>query len=125
MAGLDAGYVASDWPLMQGEVIPAGVDWSQGVPAAAANDPFLVHFLHRWWAFAVVGALVVLARRLRARGERPASIAIHSLFGTQIVLGIATVMSGVAPWLAVLHQLTGALLVVATVWGAHIVGRRA
>jgi cytochrome c oxidase assembly protein subunit 15 len=28
-------------------------------------------------------------------------------------------------WLAALHQLTGALLVIATVWGAHALGRRA
>ena len=28
-------------------------------------------------------------------------------------------MTGVALWLAVLHQLVGALLVAATAWGAH------
>ena len=60
----------------------------------------------------------------RAR-DRRASVAIHSAFGTQILLGIATVMTGVALWLAVLHQLVGALLVVATAWGAHAAGRRA
>jgi cytochrome c oxidase assembly protein subunit 15 len=122
MAGLDAGYVASDWPMMQGRFFPAGVDWSGGPVHAAANDPFLVHFLHRWWAFAVVVALVVMARRLRARRERPASVAIHSIFGIQILLGIAPVMSGIALPLAVLHQLAAALLVAATVWGAHALG---
>ena len=40
-----------------------------------------------------------------------------------MLLGIATVYSGVALWLAVLHQLTGALLVAATVWGVHVLGR--
>ncbi|MET0251288.1 MAG: heme A synthase, partial [Novosphingobium sp.] len=44
-------------------------------------------------------------------------------FGLQIVLGIATVANGVALWLAVLHQLNGALLVAATTWGAHAFGR--
>ncbi|HUQ13827.1 MAG TPA: COX15/CtaA family protein [Novosphingobium sp.] len=125
MAGLDAGYVASDWPTMQGALFPVGVDGSRGPLWAAANDPYLVHFLHRWWAFAVVAGLVVMARRLRSRGERRASVAIHSAFGVQIVLGIATVMSGVAIVLAVLHQLVGALLVVVTVWGAHALGQRA
>jgi cytochrome c oxidase assembly protein subunit 15 len=33
-------------------------------------------------------------------------------------------MSGMNITLAALHQLTGALLVIATVWGAHAVGRR-
>jgi len=35
------------------------------------------------------------------------------------------VLTGVALWLAVLHQLAGALLVAATAWGAHVHGRRA
>jgi cytochrome c oxidase assembly protein subunit 15 len=67
--------------------------------------------------------LVVLGRRVRATGNRAASIALHSAFGTQIILGIATVWSGVWLPLAVLHQLTGALLVVATTWASHAVGR--
>jgi cytochrome c oxidase assembly protein subunit 15 len=123
VAGMRAGFVASDWPLMQGRFFPAGVDWSQGVFQALAWDPFLVHFVHRWWAWVVVLLLVVLARRIRSR-DRRASIAIHSAFGTQLILGIATVMTGVALWLAVAHQLCGALLVAATAWGAHAQGRR-
>jgi cytochrome c oxidase assembly protein subunit 15 len=123
VAGLDAGQVANDWPLMQGRFFPAGVDWSQGVPAALANDPFLIHFIHRWWAWVVVAALIVFARHVRRAGSRAASIAIHSTFGTQIILGILTVLSGVALWLGVLHQAVGALVVAAAVWGAHVLGR--
>jgi cytochrome c oxidase assembly protein subunit 15 len=124
MAGLRAGYVASDWPLMQGSFFPAGVDWSQGPIHAALDDPFLVHFIHRWWAWAVVAVLVVMGRKLKARRQRPPSIAVHSAFGTQVILGVATVWTGVALWVAVAHQLVGALLVVATTWGAHALGRR-
>ena len=69
-----------------------------------------------------VALLVVLARKLRPL-ERRASVAIHAAFGTQILLGIATVWSGMAIWLAALHQLTGALLLSATIWGSHILGR--
>jgi cytochrome c oxidase assembly protein subunit 15 len=123
-AGLRAGHVASDWPLMQGSLFPEGVDWSPGPVQAALNDPFLVHFIHRWWAWAVVAVLVAMGRMLRAKGKRAASFALHSAFGTQVVLGIATVMSGIALWLAVAHQLTGALLVAATTWSAHALGRR-
>jgi cytochrome c oxidase assembly protein subunit 15 len=123
VAGLNAGYVASDWPLMQGKVYPDGVDWSRGVLFALTNDPYLIHFLHRWWAWVVVAALVVFARRVRTI-ERKASIAIHSAFGTQILLGIATVMTGMNITLAVLHQAVGALLVASVAWGAHVAGRR-
>jgi cytochrome c oxidase assembly protein subunit 15 len=69
--------------------------------------------------------MVVFARLVRRMpGARGASIAIHSAFGTQIVLGILTVLSGVAIWLAALHQAVGALLLAATMWGAHELGRR-
>jgi cytochrome c oxidase assembly protein subunit 15 len=122
MAGARAGYLASDWPTMQGALVPAGIEWSRW-DSAAFEDPFLIHFIHRWWAFVVVAVLVVMGRKLRAAGARPASVAVHSAFGTQVLLGIATVMTGVALWLAVLHQLVGAALVAATVWGAHALGQ--
>jgi cytochrome c oxidase assembly protein subunit 15 len=107
---------------MQGKLVP-DFDASRGFLWAAVHDPFLIHFLHRWWAWVAVAALVVLARKVKMAGVRPASIAIHSTFGTQILLGIATVMTGVALWLAVAHQLVGALLVAATAWSAHVIGR--
>jgi len=123
VAGLNAGQVASDWPTMQGKLYPDGVDWSQGVLHALAYDPFLIHFMHRWWAWVVVAALVIFARLVKPL-DRKASIAIHSAFGTQIILGIATVMTGVNIVLAVLHQAAGALVLAATTWGAHVLGRR-
>ena len=122
VAGLNAGYVASDWPLMQGKLYPDGVDWSRGVGFALTNDPYLLHFLHRWWAWVVVAALVIFARRVRPV-ERRASKAIHNAFGTQILLGIATVMTGMNIVLAVLHQAVGALVVAAFTWGANVDGR--
>jgi cytochrome c oxidase assembly protein subunit 15 len=125
VAGLNAGQVANTWPDMHGRLFPVGVDWSRGVLWAFGNDPYLVHFIHRWWAWVVVAAMILFARQVRkVPGARAASIAIHSAFGTQIVVGILTVLSGVAIWLAALHQAVGALLVGATVWGAHAVGRR-
>ena len=122
VAGLNAGYVASDWPLMQGSLYPEGVDWSRGVLHALTNDPFLLHFLHRWWAWVVVAALVVFARRVKPINSK-ASKAIHNAFGTQILLGIATVMTGMNIVLAVLHQAVGALVVAAFTWGANVDGR--
>ena len=109
---------------MQGKLVPAGIDTARGAGFALTHDPYLIHFLHRWWAWVAVAALVILARRVKPI-ERRASIAIHAALGIQILLGIATVMSGVAIWLAASHQAVGALLVAATAWGAHVIGRRA
>lgn len=125
-AGLNAGLASSDWPLMNaaaGQFLPqASLEGSAF--HILTNDPFVIHFVHRWWAWVAVVALVLLARRVKAAGARPAAIAIHSSFGTQILLGIATVMTHVNITLAVLHQAVGALVVAATVWGMHILGRR-
>ena len=124
VAGLNAGQVAPDWPTMQGRFFPEGIDWTRGTFWALTNDPYLIHFMHRWWAWVVVAAMVVFARKVRTvPGARRASIAIHSAFGTQVLLGILTVLSGVAIWLAALHQAVGALLVAATVWGANELGK--
>jgi cytochrome c oxidase assembly protein subunit 15 len=129
VAGLRAGYVAGSgwlswqaWPLMQGRLVPDGIDWEAGAIRAALYDPYLVHFLHRSWAWIVVAVLIVLARRVRHL-DRRASVAIHIAFGSQVLLGIATIYSGMAIWLAALHQLTGALVLVATIWGVHRLGR--
>jgi heme a synthase len=123
VAGLNAGYVSNTWPLMNDRLVPDGIDASRGALFALTNDPYLLHFLHRWWAWAVVAVLIVLARKVRGI-DRKASIAIHSAVGTQILLGIATVVSGMNIVLAVLHQAVGALLVVATIWGVHAAGQR-
>ena len=117
VAGLDAGHAAYDWPLMNGRLVPE-IDWSRGVLWTLTHDPFLLQFMHRWWAWVAVIALVWLARRVR-KTDRFASVAVHTAFGTMVLLGIATVMSGVSLWIAAAHQLVGALTVAATVWAMH------
>jgi len=123
VAGLNAGYVSNTWPLMNDRFFPDGVDTEKGAFYALVNDPYLTHFVHRWWAWVAVISLVLLSRRARKAGVRQASMAIHSAFGIMILLGIATVMSGVNIVLAVSHQAVGALVVASTVWGAHVLGR--
>ncbi|MEM6909629.1 MAG: COX15/CtaA family protein [Pseudomonadota bacterium] len=117
VAGLNAGHAAYDWPAMNGQIIPQ-IDWSYGFWWTLTHDSYLLHFLHRWWAWIAVAALVWQARRVR-KTDRWASVAVHSAFGTMILLGIATVISGVELWIAAAHQLVGALLVASTAWAMH------
>jgi len=123
VAGLNAGYVSNTWPLMNERFFPAGIDWSNGFGFALTHDPFLIHFLHRWWAWVVVVALVIFSRKVK-QVDRRASIAIHTAVGLQILLGIATVETGMNIVMAALHQAVGASLVAAFTWGAHVYGRR-
>lgn len=124
VAGMRAGKVTQNWPMMSDRFLPTGIDWSQGMAHAFASDPYLVHFIHRWWAWVAVAALVVLARAVKRAGDRRASAAIHAAFGVQIVLGIATVITGVNIALAVAHQAVGALLVASVAWGMNMLGQR-
>ncbi len=122
-AGLNAGYVSRTWPLMNnGSFMPLGIDWTSDLWTKLNNNPYVIHFIHRWWAWVTVGFLITLALRIRGK-SRKASIAIHSAYGVQILLGIATVMSSVNINFAVLHQAVGALVVISTTWGVHILGR--
>jgi heme a synthase len=121
-AGLDAGYVSNTWPLMNDRLVPDGIQWLSSLWATVSSDPYLVHFIHRWFAWIAAIALILLARRAKRAGRRGASIAINATVGTQVALGIATVVSGIALPLAVLHQAVGALVVAAAAWGAHAIG---
>ncbi len=123
MAGLNAGLAANDWPLMNGRVFPAAEFFARRVPDALINDPYVVHFIHRWWAFVAFVGLMILARKAKQAGDRSAAVMIHATVGTQILLGIATVVMGVPIWLAALHQFVGALVLISAVSGAHAVGR--
>ncbi len=123
-AGLDAGYAFSSWPLMGDRLFPAGgwqPDWS--VLMNAIDNPIVVQFIHRWFAFVVLAAVIVLARAAKRAGLRPRSIALHSAVGTQILLGIFTLLSGVKIWLAVPHQAVAVLLLAAIVWASHGLSR--
>src|SRR6185312_14554503 len=65
VAGFRAGYVSNSWPDMNGHFVPEGIDWSHGALFAATHDQFLLHFIHRWWAWGVVVVLVLFARQVR------------------------------------------------------------
>ncbi|MEJ7934746.1 COX15/CtaA family protein [Sphingobium sp. AN558] len=121
-AGLDAGYVSNTWPLMNDHLVPDGIAWAGSMWATLSSDPYLVHFIHRWWAWVAAAMLILLARRAKRVGARGPSIAINAAVGGQIILGIATVLSGIALPLAALHQAVGALVVASATWGAHAVG---
>lgn len=120
VAGLNAGLASNTWPLMHGRLVPE-TDWARGVIWTFTYNPFWLHFLHRWWAWVAVAGLILLARKAKPF-DRRASVAVHAGYSTQILLGILTVTSGVALWLAASHQVVGALLVAAATWAAHAIG---
>ena len=124
VAGLNAGYVASTWPLMNDHLVPEGIDWAGGAWVALTNDPFLIHFLHRWWSWVAALALLLLARILSRRGARGEARLLETVVAAQMLLGIWTVVSGVSMWVAVMHQVVGAILVAVVAAALHRLGGR-
>lgn len=124
VAGLNAGLVTNEWPLMNGQFVPGITHQGLSFFRMIVDDPAIVHFIHRWWAWVAVVVMILLARRAR-KTDRRVSIAINATIGLQILLGIGTVMSGMNITMAAMHQFVGALIVVAATWGIHVIGRRA
>ena len=122
-AGLDAGYAFASWPLMGDGLFPAGVPMLSPALRNAVDNPIVVQFIHRWFAFVAAAGLMGLAIRATTAGSR-AGFAVIALVTIQIILGIATLMTGVQIEVAVAHQANAALLLIATVMAAHAVGTK-
>ena len=123
-AGLDAGYAFASWPLMGDSLFPAGVPMVDPAWRNAVDNPVVVQFIHRWFAFVAAAGLMWLAVAATKAGSR-AGFAVVALVTLQIFLGIATLMTGVLIDIAVAHQVNAALLLIAAVTAAHAVGSRA
>lgn len=119
-AGLDAGLIYNEWPLMGGRFVPS--DFFNLSPAwlNVLENHAAVQFTHRWLAFAAF--LLVLGFAWRVKSPILATCVV-----VQLCLGILTLLSGVSLPLAAMHQ-GGALLTLAallyqlhrTVYGAPV-----
>jgi heme a synthase len=112
VAGAKAGFIYTDWPLMNGAIGP-DVEWSRG-PLAFLHDPALVQFNHRIWAYLLLiggTAYAVQAWRWRlAEGLGAAAFAVAGALWLQAVLGVITLVHAVPIALGGLHQ-AGAVVV--------------
>jgi cytochrome c oxidase assembly protein subunit 15 len=122
VAGLDAGYAYSSWPKMGDDWFPADAPMLEPFLRNFADNPILVQFVHRWLAFAVAAAALVLARSAWRSGHRQAAGALVAAVTLQILLGIFTLLSGVELWIAASHQGMAVLLLAATLVAAHRLG---
>ena len=109
---------------------PTGTPMKSPLWRNAVDNPIVVQFVHRWFAFVAAAALVALALKARGAGASGAAAAVIGLVALQIVLGVATLLSGVRIELAVAHQANAALLLwgldSALLWGVEkLTGRGA
>ncbi len=121
-AGLDAGYAFASWPLMGDALFPRACRWSTRRGAMRSTIPSSS-------SSSTAGGPSpppppCLAGDPRDAQRIEGGLWVVLLVTLQIVLGIATLMSGVQIDIAVAHQGNAALLLIATVFAAHAIGGR-
>jgi heme a synthase len=113
VAGLDAGLHYNTFPLMDGELVPAGLLLQEPWWLNLFENPITVQFAHRIGAYAVTGAVLWFCWR----SDHPLRGWLLAALALQVALGIATLLLVVPLPLAWAHQagavvlLTAALMV--------------
>jgi cytochrome c oxidase assembly protein subunit 15 len=124
VAGLEAGYAYSSWPLMGDEWFPSGAPMIEPFLRNFVDNPIMVQFIHRWLAFVFAAAAFLLARKAWANGRAMESALLILAVLVQILLGIFTLLTGVDIHVATAHQGMAALLLAAVLVAAHRLGER-
>jgi cytochrome c oxidase assembly protein subunit 15 len=128
VAGLDAGFVYNDWPLMSGAFLPAEYVAMQPWWLNPFENAAAAQFNHRMLAYAV--AVATFALWLAARRQRlvlalrqPLDLLL-GMAAIQISLGISTLLLVVPTALGVAHQGGAVAVFCLAVWNAQALSRR-
>lgn len=123
VAGTDAGYAYSTWPLMGDSFVPQGLYATSPAWLAMFEDITTIQFNHRIFAYVLVGligffAVKVLAGGVAARGKLAVVLVLLALV-LQVTLGISTLLLHVPVAIAAAHQGGAVLLLTTVLFAAH------
>lgn len=108
VAGLRAGFVYNDFPLMAGRWIPEGILGLEPMWRNFFENTATVQFMHRLLALSTLAVVIAAWWRQRAHaldaGARRAFHILLAVMTVQVVLGITTLMLYVPVVLGTLHQ---------------------
>ncbi len=123
VAGLNAGLIYNSYPLMDGDLIPAGyaefspwiVNWGESVTAVQFNHRLLAHLT---FLACLVTWLLARAAALPKPSRRAFDL-LAAVAGLQLLLGIKTILLAVPVWLGAAHQAGAILLLSALLLALH------
>jgi heme a synthase len=118
VAGLDAGQGYNTWPLIDGALIPSGLDAMSPGWRNLFENALTVQFIHRGIAYLLLAlALANLFVLLRAGAEQWRSAALLMLTVlAQLALGVWTLLAQVPLPLGLAHQAGALLVLAAALW---------
>jgi cytochrome c oxidase assembly protein subunit 15 len=114
-----AATACASLPGCEGTWWPAAAGWPALHPFSTLTGPMgpgdaggaALHLVHRYCALAALALLALAAWRLRTRVEaRPVANLLLGLLAAEMLLGVATVLSGFGLALAVAHNVGAALV---------------
>ncbi|NOG44927.1 MAG: heme A synthase [Calditrichaeota bacterium] len=108
VAGLKAGFVSDTFPLMFGYLIPPNL-FQTGVFDIFSGS-VAVHFIHRWFAFFVLGYSVFLFFKLKNQDGLKFLWLLPAVIVIQIILGLTVIWFHVPILIALIHQ-GGAIII--------------
>lgn len=113
VAGLDAGFIYNDFPLMGNSFYPGEI-FEINILQILFYNPATVQFLHRIFAYIIIMLNIILLFNIfiakYSNIIKLFTLSISLLTLLQVILGIITILTVVNIHIAVLHQLCGIIL---------------
>ncbi len=123
VAGLNAGLVYNEWPMMGAGLVPAEYTELQPFWRNLFDNHGAVQFDHRILAYLTAVSVVVfwalVSRAAVSAQSRLAATLLLVTVAGQVLLGIATVLTAVPLALGVLHQVGAITLFCLAVWSVR------
>ena len=117
VAGMDAGFLYNEYPLMGAGFVP--IEYGEAGYLDAFENPASAQFHHRWIAALTFGAVLALGMRAWRSGCRMLGGVVIGAISLQFLLGIATLLHGVPVTLGGMHQAGAVILLGTTLALAH------
>ncbi len=117
VAGLHGGLASNTWPLMNGEVVPLGLEALSPWWLNLFENPLAAQFAHRMLGYAI--AIFVAAFTWRSAKTNALRVPLFALLAAvvaQIALGVATIVYGVPLGFALAHQANAIVVFALALW---------
>ena len=123
VAGMDAGLLYNEYPLMGEGLLP--IEYGEEGLADPFENPAAAQFHHRWIAvLAVIGVYTLWRRAQKIEALKKRGMIVGLIVLGQFTLGIFTLLNGVPVWMGAAHQLGAVLLLGSALWCVHGLGQQ-